>query len=194
MKLKIISTSLVLSCVFCYSSVSAETFNYSYIEGGVADYIDEADGVTFLVGGSYNVASNFNLLMEYSTTTIASEGSIDLDYDTLGLGVGYHTSINDKADFTANIKYVSIDLSLNEGFATAELADADGLSVGIGVRYKLSDKIEANINADYIEIDDASDSILTVGGRYFFSDSLSAALSYRTGDDDGVAGTLRYSF
>ena len=195
MNFKIIST-LTFASVCCLSTVNADTFSYSYIEGGIGDYIDDAEDPTFLIGGSYNLSSNFNLLGDYSTTTLASEGSVDLDYDTIALGVGFHTPMNEKTDFIASLKYVSIDLSVTSGFASAEVADADGYSIGAGVRHELSDKVEANLGLDYTEIDDASETTITVGGRYFFNEKLSAALSYQSGEDDndGIAGTIRYNF
>lgn len=193
MNFKLMST-LTLASACCFSNVSADTFSYSYIEGGVADYIDEVDGPTFLIEGSYGFSSNFNFLADYSTTTIESQGSIDLDYDTFGIGIGYHRSMNEKSDFIASLKYVNVGISITEGFASAELADADGFSVGAGVRYKMTDKFEANLGLEHIKIEDASDTLALIGGRYYFNDKFSAALSYKSGDEDGIAGTVRYDF
>ena len=200
---KIISV-VTLASLCCFSTAKADkgTFSYSYVEAGIADFVDDADGVTFLVGGSYNFAKNFNFLADFSTTNIdgfdVNGFDIGTDSNSLSIGLGFHIPINQRADFTASLKYLRLSTALSTGFGfvSQELDDANGYEAEVGVRFKATDKLELNAGLEYFDVEDESDTFVNLGVRFYFNDRFSAAVSYRSGDDntDGVAGTVRYEF
>jgi len=195
MNIKIISALILAgACSVSVSNLSASNFSYSYIEGGVGDFIDEADDPTFFVGGSYNVSSNINLLASYDTTTLTSDGLLDLDFDKFKVGVGYHTPVSDSTDMTANVQYIGTDVSITNGFNSEEIADGSGYGIGLGLRHKVSDSFEANANVDYMDVEDGKDTAFTVGARYYFNQKISANLAYTSGDFDGASGSVRFDF
>lgn len=187
--------TVALSSFFSITAVQLEAseFKYNYVELGVADAIDDADP-TFNIAGSFDVASNVNLFASYASTTLESSGDVDLDFDRYDVGIGYHTSVNEKTDMTANVKYIGTEIELTNGFSTASLGDGSGYGVGIGVRHKVSDSLEAYGSVDYVDVEEATETSVTAGGRYYFNDKISAGLGYTSGDFDGVNGTLRFNF
>ncbi len=175
------------------NAVNAANFNYNYVELKVADAIDDADP-TITAAGSYDITPNINLIGDYSNTTLDSINGVDLDFNKYSIGLGYHTSVNDNTDITANIKYIGTEIELTQGFNYQSLGDGSGFGVGMGVRHKVSDKFEANAAVDYMNVEDATDTAVSAGGRYYFSDSISAGVGYTSGDFDGVDGSLRFNF
>ena len=179
-------SAITLAGLCCFSTVKADTdtFSYTYVEAGIADFVDDADGVTFLVGGSYNFAKNFNFLANFSRTNIddfnVNGFDIDADSNNFSVGVGFHTPINNKTDFTASLSYLRLSTALSTGFGfvSQELDDANGFGAGIGVRFKATDQIELNAGVDYIDVEDESDTLVNLGVRYHFNNRFSAAVNY----------------
>jgi hypothetical protein len=152
----------------------ADGFDYTFVDAGLVDTeIDvgpgdiSGDGIG--VNGSFSVSDNVHIIAGYS----------DLDYDfgfsgsSMNVGAGFHTGINEDLDFVADVSY--IDAEVDTPFGSA---DEDGYGIGAGIRARAGEKIELDAGLQYVDLDD-SDTVLNVGGRYYFNDSfaLNAGLS-----------------
>ena len=71
-----------------------------------------------------------------------------------------------------------------EGFAIRPLRLASRARFGlrVGARFLLTDKVELNGTLDYVSLED-DDTIITIGGRYSFTEMFSLGLSFYTADE-----------
>jgi hypothetical protein len=137
---------LVVLLVVFSASVSAQGYNYNYVQGsyGRVD-LDGAgfdvDGDGFGMSASFAIDDNFHVFGEYQTADFNFGANLKL----LELGAGYHTSIAPNLDVYANLGYLNFDT--NGG------ADDDALSVGLGLRGAVSNAVELFGGLDYINFD-----------------------------------------
>jgi hypothetical protein len=161
--------SLSLPC-----ALNAADFDYTFVDAGLVDTeIDvgsvDVSGDGIGVNGSIGVSDNVHIVAGYS----------DLDYDfgidgnSWNVGVGFHTDINDDIDFVADVSYIDAEVSTAFGSASE-----DGYGIGGGIRAHMGDSFELDAGLQYVDLDD-SDTVLNVGGRYYFNDSfaLNAGIS-----------------
>ena len=187
-----LSVAVLTGIVFAGSvaNVHAADFKYNYVEGTYESIdLDGTDANVALLAGSYDITPNLNVIGEYATGNIDNpSGGSDLDYQEAAIGLGYHTQIAPKTDFTANVKVVNQDTDL--------AGDDTGYSAGIGLRHMLVDKIEVDADIDYIDVNNDEDTRLKVGARYYINDTISAGVGYSTSDKDvdTVSGNLRWNF
>lgn len=139
-------------------AATAGEMSYSYVEGGYArthiDGLGSGDG--FGVDGSVAVHKNIHVFGGYSMQSASEEG-IDVDLDHTRLGVGFNTSINDRADFVARAAYERADVDVDvPGFGNID-GKADGWSLEAGFRGQLSvdGDIEGWLMAGYAKLDSA---------------------------------------
>ncbi|HEY7671405.1 MAG TPA: hypothetical protein VIC71_04240 [Gammaproteobacteria bacterium] len=161
--------SLSLPCV-----LNAADFDYTFVDAGLVDTeIDvgsvDVSGDGIGINGSIGVSDNLHIVAGYN----------DLDYDfgisgsTWNVGLGFNTDINDDLDFVADVTW--IDAEVDTAFGSAS---EDGYGVSGGIRAHVGEKVELDAGLQYVDLDE-SDTVLNVGGRYYFSDSfaLNAGLS-----------------
>lgn len=164
------------------SQMSYSAFDASYLVDVEIDGTN-IDGDGFEFGGSYSLNDKFYLLGSWQ------EQSFDqgIDGRQLELGGGFHTPLGNTVDFVATLSYLDAEIESNFGSA-----DDDGLALGGGVRARLSDSFELGANLKLIDFDQSgSDTGYTVGGRWFFADSMAITASADFFDDVDV---LRVGF
>lgn len=169
MRIVTVLVGLSLPC-----SLYAADFDYTFVDAGLLNTeIDVGsvgvDGDGIGVSGSIGISDNVNIVAGYS--------DLDYDFDINGsswnVGLGFHTDINDDLDFVADATYIDAEVDTPFGSASD-----DGFGVGAGIRARVGEKVELDAGLQYVDFDD-SDTVLNVGGRYYFSDSfaLNAGLS-----------------
>ena len=187
-----LSVAVISAIVFAGSATNshAADFKYNYVEGAY-EIIDlngpDADAARLI--GSYEITPQLNVVGEYATGNIDNPaGGSDLDYQEAAIGLGYHTGIAPKTDFTANVKVVNQDTDLT--------GNDTGYSVGIGLRHMLMDKLEVDADIDYIDVNKDDDTRLKVGARYYINETISAGVGYSASDKDvdTVSGNIRWNF
>jgi len=103
------------------------------------------------------------------------------------LGAGLTHGFSDKLDFVASLSYV--DAEVKAGNFTA---DDDGLALGGGIRSRVADSVELDAGLKYVDFDNAGgDTGVSVGGRYYFNDSMALGASADFNDN---ADTLHIGF
>lgn len=165
-------------------AASADGFDYTFVEGGIVNTeIDtgpvDVEGDGFGINGSFSINDDLHILAGYS----------DIDYDfgvdgsLVNIGLGFNTGLSQDLDFVADISYVSAEV--DSGFASA---DEDGYSLGAGIRARTGQKVELQAGLHYVDLDD-SDTVLSVGGRYYFSDSFAFGAGLAD-DDNGLSWNI----
>ena len=154
-------------------SFSAHAQDLSYRYAGAALYTGDvygADGDGIGLYGSFPINDAFFVRVDYRHLE-ASDSPAELD--TIELGAGYRYPLSEKADLIAGIAYVAGEN--NQG-------DDDGFGLRVGARFLLTDKVELNGTLDYVSLED-DDTIITLGGRYSFTEMFSLGLSFYTADE-----------
>ncbi len=190
MKTQILTILSIATLSGMVGIANASDFNYNYVEGTYQDIdADGIDGETYQIAGSYELTPSVNILAEYKDGQLdtAFRGR-DVEFDQSAIGVGFHTGVTNRTDFTANIKVVD----LNSDMA----GDDTGYGVGVGVRHMVTNKVEVGTKIDYVDVNDVGDTTLNVNSRFHLNDKLSFGASYSTSEEsnDTVSGGVRFSF
>jgi len=171
--MRIVATLLTLSFP-CALFAQENGFEYTYVDAALLNTeievgTTDVDGDGIGVSGSFAISDSLNILVGYSDQSY----DFNIDGSTMNVGLGFHTDINNDLDFVADVSY--IDVSVDTPFGSA---DDDGLGISGGIRFRASDSLELDAGLQYVDLDD-SDTVLNLGGRYYFNDSfaLSAGIS-----------------
>jgi hypothetical protein len=160
--------------------------NYTKLEISMLDVeLDSAnvDGDGFSFAGGYELNEKIHLFGEWQDQSL----DFGIDGRSLELGAGYTHGFSDKLDFIGTLSYV--DAEVKAGNVTA---DDDGLAVGGGIRTRVADSFEVDAGLKYVDFDNAGgDTGVSVGGRYYFNDSMALGASADFNDN---ADTLRVGF
>jgi hypothetical protein len=124
------------------------SYNYFQVSYGRVDLDDRsfsADGDGFGVGGSMVINENFHFAGEYQTADM----DFGVDLNMLELSLGYHTTLSENLDFTAQIGYLDVEVDAAGNVS----ADDDAFLVGGGVRAMANENTEIYGGLDYIDFD-----------------------------------------
>ena len=201
---KICALTLASSLTCLSSAALAETFSYTFISASYSIISEDIDGISEDLEGdgidlnfALNIAPNFAITGGYGTGSadVTSGGTtVDADIDAGGIGILFHTPINQTTDFVAGIELIkgNVDLKVNGTSLPSE--DADGNSIYAGIRAMVTDKVELNGFLDRTKIEDDSSTDISFGASYYIDKlfSLDAGYSF---DSDGNAisfGATKY--
>ena len=155
--------------------------NYTNFE---IDYLDlDADsgvnGDGFQIGGSYELNDSFHLFGSWQDQSF--DGGFD--GNTLEVGAGWSHAFTDTLDFVGTLSLLDTEI---EDFSD------DGLALGGGIRSRLGESFELEAGLKYVDFDESgSDTGISVGGHYYFNDSMALGASLDSNDN---ADTLRLGF
>ena len=173
---------------------NANEFNYNEVEVSLTpDAIDGADP-TVSFSGSYEVIESISVIGSYARTTLAESRGIEVDFVNTQIGAAYHRPVQRKTDFIADFSLVRTELVISDDSRSARLGEGSGYRLGAGLRHQYTDRLELHTSIDYLSVESATDTSVTVGGHYFFTERVSAGVGYTTGEFDGFAGSLRMNF
>jgi hypothetical protein len=160
--------------------------NYTNLEVNYLD-LDVGEGVSvngdgFEIGGSWELNDQFHLFGSWQDQSL----DFGIDGRTLEIGAGWSHGFSDKLDFVGTLSMV--DAELEAGGVTAS---DDAIALGGGIRSRLGDSFELEAGLKYVDFDSGSDTGISVGGRYYFNDSMALGASMDSNDN---ADTLRLGF
>lgn len=171
--------AIAAALAFGAQQAAATDFSYNLLEGSFVSG-DGFDGI--------GIAGAFEFTPEFF-----GHAGIDLldadgggDFSLLTLGGGYSHAINNNLDIvaTASLKRAKWD---GNGSDT-------GFGIGVGVRGRVLDQLELHGGIEYVDLND-SDTIISVGGRWYFTPAFAAGLDLHDGDGDATLRfALRYDF
>lgn len=186
--LKAMVGSLLLAVVPL--AAQAEDMSYSYVELGwnELDLDDTVDGDGLGLRGSIGFAENFFAFADYSMFEFP--GNVDLELYTVGIGA--HIDMTENMDLVGRIGYANADAEVGgTGFP-----DDSGYLVSAGVRGRVMDGLELEGGVVHVDFgNDADDTALSLGGRYFFTENFAVGLDAQFGDTlDTIFAGVRYAF
>ena len=162
-------------------SLALADMNYTNLEVNYLD-LDGDGGVSgdgFEIGGSWELNDQFHLFGSFQDQGF--DGGFD--GEVIEIGGGWSHGFSDTLDFVGTLSYLDADY---------DVGGDDGLALGGGIRSRLGDSFEVDAALKYVDFDESgSDTGVSVGGRYYFNDSMALGASLDSYDD---ADTLRLGF
>jgi hypothetical protein len=179
---KILTLALMLAAAPL--AASAGELSYTYVEGGFErnsldiDVID-ADFDGYAVRGSVAFGeAPFYAFGGYSATTNDDFG-LNVDLNQSNLGLGFHHSVADKADFVAELSYVNVEAKIG-----SNSADAHANRASDGFRGELAVHFEGNIKVNYTDGDGGSEFAPSFGVQFKFNQTWGVVADAEVGSEN----------
>lgn len=148
--------------------------NASYTRAGleyVSQKLDDFDCTQDGLNAYGSLAIDENWFVRGNFIDVSGDGC---GSNTLTLGGGYHTPLNDTFDLygTVNMQRLSIDAG----------GDDTGVAARAGVRGMVNEQLEADVSIDYTSIQDG-DFSLNGGVAYYFTSSMAGTVGASASSD-----------
>jgi len=162
-------------------SIRWDTASLSYQSSDV-----DGDKLTgFGVSGTKLISEDFFIVGSYSSVSddIDVFGSkVDIDFNTLYLGLGYRYAISNDTNLFGIVSYqdVEIDASFQ---GDSEDDSENGYGLQVGMRSLVTENIELSGSLSYAEIADVSETGFDLSAMYHFTEQFSAGAGYGKSDD-----------
>lgn len=173
--------------------MSYRYFQVGYLETDIDFTGESVDG--FGTRGSFGFADNFFVFTEFNSQEF-SETGIDIDFDTMAIGLGGHYPLNENIDLVGRLGYAKADVEVTVDGLPFFDGDDSGYLAGAGLRGQMGDSVELEfgvIHQDYGQ--DLDDTGFEVMARYYFTKRWAAAVEYQdVGDFSSILAGVRYSF
>ena len=183
---------LLIFLVVFSASVGAQALSYDYLQASygtasIDDPVLNIDGDGFAISGSFAFSNDFYVSAEYQT--IGMDFGVDLN--VLEAAFGYHTSLSENLDFTAQLGFLNAEVEAS-GFGSV---DDDGLLAGIGLRAAVTDRVELYGGLDYIDFDSDGETRFNAGFLFGITDTITAGAKASIWDDiDVYQLNVRFDF
>ena len=139
----------------------------------------------FAISGSKLLGEDFFVVGSYGNASDDIEiynSSVEVDFNTLSVGLGYRHSISQTTDVFGVVSYEDMEVEASyQGDSESESENGYGLT--IGVRSMVSEKVELSGSLKYVDIADETETAFGVSALYNFTDQFSAGVGYSKADD-----------
>jgi opacity protein-like surface antigen len=183
MKKVVLVSALLLSMgsIQAAESVRWDSASLSYQSVDV-----EGDKLTgFGVSGTKLIGEDFFIAGSYSSLSddVDLFGSkLELDFNTLSVGLGYRHAISNKTDLFGIVSYEDMEVKASfQGESDSE--SENGYSLQAGIRSLVTENIELSGSLSYVDITDGSETSFDVSAIYHFTNQFSAGIGYGKSDD-----------
>lgn len=167
-KIRIIILSVGMLIITPYTHAADFSYNYADVNFGQYSPKTGSAGSGYNFAGSYGMGESFNFMGSYDSATLSGVATTDLT-----VGVGYHMSVGDTADLTADINYRTI---------SAGGQTWNGYTATVGMRYMATTKLELRTafgQTSVSGVTNASGTIYNLGAIYSISDKMGVNVSYQ---------------
>ena len=184
---KVVLTSALLLCI---SSIqAAESIRWDSASLSYQSMDSDGNEFTgFEISGTTLVSENFFVAGSYSSVSADIEvvdSKVDIDLNTLSVGIGYRHGISSHTDIFGILSYEYLEIeTLFRGQSADDNENAYVLEAGI--RSLVTEHIELSGSISYIGIDDESETSFNLSAMYHFTDQFSAGAGYGKPDSDDV--------
>lgn len=152
---------------------------------------DKLKGFGF--GGTKELAPNAFITGSYASASDSYYG-IKVEYNTLSAGFGYKKALSATTDFYGVISYEDVEFKASY-LSSSDTGNESGYGLAAGLRSMLTDKFELYGGLKFVDIGEESETALSVGGLYNFTEKFSAGLGLtKTDDADTLAINAVYYF
>lgn len=185
--------SVLLIALFAFSATAgAQGIGYNYLQASygtasIDDSVIDVDGDGFGISGSYGFSDNFHVSAEYQTLGM----DFGVDLNVLEAAFGYHTSLSENLDFTAQLGFLNAEVDAGVGGSFED----DGLLAGIGLRAAMTDRVELYGGLDYIDFDSEGETRFNAGFLFGITDTITAGAEASIWEDiDVYQLNVRFDF
>ena len=133
--------SVLLIALFAFSATAgAQGIGYNYLQASygtanIDDSVIDVDGDGFGISGSFAFSDNFHVSAEYQTLGM----DFGVDLNVLEAAFGYHTSLSENLDFTAQLGFLNVEMEARgRGAVEDDGVLAGGRDVLVGVELDLA--------------------------------------------------------
>ena len=142
----------------------------------------------FGVSGTKLIGEDFFIAGSYSSVSDDADffgSKVELDFNTLSVGLGYRHAISNKTDLFGIVSYQDMESKFSwqgeqgESFSESE----NGYGLEAGIRSLVTENIELSGSLTYVDIIDGSETGLNVSAMYHFTNQFSAGVGYGKSDD-----------
>ncbi len=183
MKKLVLASALLLSMgtIQAAESVRWDSASLSYQSVDL-----DGDKLTgFGISGTKLVSDNVFIAGSYASVSddIDVFGSkVDVDFNTLSIGLGYRHAISTTTDFFGIVSYQ--DMEVEASFqGNSEDDSENGYGLQAGLRSLVTAQLELSGSLSYVDIADESETGFNVSAMYHFTDQFSAGVGYSKSDD-----------
>jgi hypothetical protein len=195
---KQVALGLIAAMALGAQTAAAEGFSYNLIEGSyMTGDLEGLDGDGFGIEGLTELAPSIHLISGLSSLEFEESG-VDLEMDTISIGVGFNWALSDNADLVGGLTYERLKVSSD---FLAESASDSGFGVSAGIRGRVAESLELTAGIDYADFGNGGDMIsYSAGGHWYFTPNFAVGAKYNKMDlGDGLDGDtwvlgLRYDF
>jgi len=176
-------SALLITLVVFSATAGAQGLGYNYLQASygtasIDDPVIDVDGDGFGILGSFAFSDNFHVSAEYQTVGM----DFGVDLNVLEAAFGYHTSLSENLDFTAQLGYLNAEVEA-PGLGSA---DEDGILAGIGLRAAVSERVELYGGLDYIDFDTDGETRYNAGFLFGLTDSITVGAKASIWEDIDV--------
>lgn len=172
-------------------SLRAQAANFDYNYGQIGYETGDFEGLTLT--GSFEVNKDIFVLARYVALTNDDLG-VDLDYDEISVGAGYHMPIDKKTDAVFTVSFDSAEVGFIVPIIGKVSVDDTGVLLTAGVRHNLNPQIEL-AGGIYHSTTFDGDTGIQAEARYNINNKMSAGLGFTSGDFvDGLNLNFRMGF
>jgi len=170
--------TLLLACALVPLTGAAQELDYTFVEMSyLSNELDagpaSVDGDGLGLKGSLAVSDSVFLFANYAT----QDYDFGVDASNYDLGAGMRWGLKPNLDLVGEAAWVHMEVEAG-GFEF----DDDGLGLGIGLRSRLNDSFELQGGMRYVDLE-GSDTFLSFGGRYYFTNAIAAGFGLDLNDD-----------
>ncbi len=151
----------------------------------------------FAVLGSKLLGKDFFVVGSYGSASDDIEvfsSNVDVDFNTLSVGLGYRYSLSKTTDLFGVLSYEDMEVKASSQ-GNSESESDNGYGLQIGIRSMLSEKVELSGSLQYLDIADETETAIGVSALYNFTEQFSAGVGYSKSDDvDTITVSAVYFF
>lgn len=187
MEFKMKKVVLVSALLLSFGSVqAAESPRWDSASISYQSVDVDGDKLTgFAISGSKLLGEDFFVVGSYGNASDDIEiynSSVEVDFNTLSVGLGYRHSISQTTDVFGVVSYEDMEVEASyQGDSESDSENGYGLT--IGVRSMVSEKVELGGSLKYVDIADETETAFGVSALYNFTDQFSAGVGYSKADD-----------
>ncbi len=147
--------------------------------------IDEDKLTGYDVSGSKLIGEDFFIAGSYSSVSDDTDvfgAKVDVDFNTLSVGIGYRHAISSNSDLFGIVSYEDIEVEASFQGNSRDVSD-NGYGLQAGIRSLVTQNIELSGSLNYIDINDESETGINVSAMYHFTNQFSIGAGYSKTDD-----------
>jgi len=190
-QLSLLAAAALSSAQAFAASPKWDLVELDYVKADIDDTDIEPDG--FSIMATKLVTDNVFITGSFSALSDDVFG-VDVDLDTLNLGVGYKHSLTESTDWYGTLSYVDVKAEGTLGSNSASV-DESGFGIATGVRSMMTEQFELAGEISYVDIDDADETTFAVKGYYYVTEQVALSAGYSVSSDaDSFEIGARFAF